>query len=102
MRPDRPEVMTAVGAGPATAIARGVRFECLVGSANQARNLTTGLVTFASEAALAYHSHPFSESITLLRGRARVEVEGRCHELSPLDNVVVPRGVAHAAGNASA
>src|SRR5688572_25475622 len=63
-RPDRPEVMTAVGEGPKFEIARGVSFECLVGSHNQARRLTTGLVTFAPGATLPYHSHTFTESLT--------------------------------------
>jgi 2-keto-3-deoxy-L-rhamnonate aldolase RhmA/quercetin dioxygenase-like cupin family protein len=101
MRPDRSEVMTAVGDGSRADIERGVTFECLVGGFNQARGLTTGLVTFGPGAALPYHSHVFSESITLLRGRAAVEVEGRRHELGPLDNVVVPPRVAHLAQNIS-
>src|ERR1700712_1440715 len=88
MRPDRPEVNTTIGSGVVTEIEPGVLFECLVGSQNQARGLTTGLVTFAPLAELPYHSHPFSESITLLKGRAVVEVEGRRFVLGPLDNVV--------------
>jgi 2-keto-3-deoxy-L-rhamnonate aldolase RhmA/quercetin dioxygenase-like cupin family protein len=101
-RPDRPEVMTSVGSGSRTEIERGVVFECLVGVHNRARNLTTGLVTFAPGAELPYHTHTFTESITLLRGDAAVEVEGRRYELGPLDNVVIPRGLAHHARNHSA
>jgi 2-keto-3-deoxy-L-rhamnonate aldolase RhmA/quercetin dioxygenase-like cupin family protein len=101
MRPDRVQVMTTVGAGPTVEIAPGVRFEALVGSFNQARRLTTGLVTFAPSAELPYHTHPFSESITLLRGQAVVEVEGRRYDLKPLDNLVIPRGIAHAVANLS-
>ncbi len=101
LRPDRPEVMNPVGSGASVAIERGVRFECLVGGHNQARNLTTGLVTFDAHAALAYHTHPFSESITLLAGQAVVEVEGRGYELGRLDNVVIPGGLAHGATNSS-
>ncbi|HMF18378.1 MAG TPA: aldolase/citrate lyase family protein [Gemmataceae bacterium] len=101
MRPDRPEVMNQVGSCPVIGIERGVRFECLVGSHNQARNLTTGLVTFEPGAFLPYHTHPFSESITLLAGQAVVEVEGRSYELNRLDNIVIPRGRAHLARNVS-
>jgi len=61
--------------------------------------LTTGIATFDPGAELAYHAHPFSESITLLRGQAVVEVEGRRYELEPLDNVVVPKELAHFAKN---
>jgi quercetin dioxygenase-like cupin family protein len=101
-RPDRPEVMNAVGSGPRAEIEPGVVFECLVGAHNCARGLTTGFVTFAPGAELSYHTHPFSESITLTRGRMVVEAEGRCYELGPLDNVVIPRGLAHHARNPSA
>ena len=101
MRPDRLEVMTPVGAGNKVEIETGVSFECLVGAHVQARNLTTGIVTFAPGAELPYHTHPFSESITLLRGQAVVEVEGRRYELEPMDNVVIPRGLAHHARNMS-
>ncbi len=102
MRPDRPEVMNAVGSSPQMEISRGVTFECLVGSHNKARKLTTGFVTFAPSAHLPYHSHTFSESITLLSGTATVEVEGRSYTLQKMDNVVVPAGLAHSARNVSA
>jgi quercetin dioxygenase-like cupin family protein len=101
-RPDRPEVMNDVGKGKRIEIDRGVVFECLVGAHNGAKNLTTGVVTFAPSAQLAYHTHTFSESVTLLEGQAVIEVEGRRYDLEPLDNVVIPRGVAHHVTNASA
>jgi 2-keto-3-deoxy-L-rhamnonate aldolase RhmA/quercetin dioxygenase-like cupin family protein len=102
MRPDRPEVMNAVGEGARVELARGVNFECLVGSHNSAKKLTTGFVTFVPLANLPAHQHTFSESITLLSGSAIVEVEGRSYTLKPMDNVVVPAGRVHAARNASA
>ena len=101
MRPDRPEVMNAVGSGPKTEIARGVSFECLVGRHNQARQLTTGIVTFAPGAVLPYHTHTFTESITLLSGSFSVDVEGRGYSLKKLDNAVIPAGLAHTARNGS-
>jgi quercetin dioxygenase-like cupin family protein len=94
--------MNPAGSGPLAEIERGVTFECLVGAHNGARDLTTGLVTFAPGAQLPYHTHPFAESITLLRGRATVAVEGRTYELGPLDNIVIPRETAHEAANRSA
>ncbi len=102
MRPDRPEVMNAMGSGPTSEISRGVQFECLVGTHNRARRLTTGFVTLAPGASLPYHLHTFSESITLLSGSMTVEVEGRSYTLNRLDNVVIPAGLAHAARNTSA
>jgi quercetin dioxygenase-like cupin family protein len=101
MRPDRPEVMNMLGSGPKIEIARGVNFECLVGSFNKSRNLTTGIVTFAPGAQLPCHLHPFSESVTLLTGSATMEVEGRRYQLGTMDNVVIPRGTAHAVMNDS-
>lgn len=101
MRPDRPEVMNKVGSGPQFEIGRGVSFDCMVGKHNQAKNLTTGLVTFAPGAVLPYHSHSFSESVTLLRGSMIMEVEGRTYTLKKLDNIVIPAGLAHSARNPS-
>jgi 2-keto-3-deoxy-L-rhamnonate aldolase RhmA/quercetin dioxygenase-like cupin family protein len=101
MRPNRPEVITAVGEGSRCELAPGVTFEALVGAHVGARNLTTGIVTFAPGARLPYHRHTFGESITLLGGSAAVEVEGRVYRLDVLDNVTVPRGLAHAAVNVS-
>jgi 2-dehydro-3-deoxyglucarate aldolase/4-hydroxy-2-oxoheptanedioate aldolase len=100
-RPDRRELMNDVGTGKKIEIDRGVVFECLVGAHNNAKNLTTGIVTFRPSAELAYHTHEFSESVTLLSGQAVMEVEGRRYDLEPLDNVVIPRGVAHHVFNPS-
>lgn len=100
-RPDRPEVISPAGSGPRAEIGPGVAFECLVGAHNRARGLTTGLLTIAPTAELPYHTHPFSESITLLRGRAVVEAEGRGYELRAMDNAVIPGGLAHRVRNPS-
>lgn len=101
MRPDRNEVMTSVGHGAMKEIAPGVWFECLVGSHNQARKLTTGLVTFAPGAVLPYHLHAFTESVTLLSGAMTLDIEGRSYSLKMLDNAVIRAGQAHAARNVS-
>jgi 2-keto-3-deoxy-L-rhamnonate aldolase RhmA/quercetin dioxygenase-like cupin family protein len=100
-RPDRPEVMTDRGKGNKIEVQPGVVFECLVGAQNQAKQLTTGVVQLGPNVKLARHTHPCTESITLLSGNAVVEVEGRRYRLAPLDNVVVPRGLAHAVENLS-
>ena len=102
MRPDRPEVMNAAGEGVVTEIAPGLTFEALVGSHNQARNLTTGLSTFAPGVRLPYHTHPYTESVTLLSGEAIVEVEGRMYSLEAFDNVTIPSSLPHSAMNPGA
>jgi 2-keto-3-deoxy-L-rhamnonate aldolase RhmA/quercetin dioxygenase-like cupin family protein len=101
LRPDRAEVITALGAGPTVEIGRGVSFECLVGKFNSARNLTTGIVTVAPGGQLDYHTHGYTETVTLLSGSVIMEVEGRRYTLGALDNIVLPRGLAHAATSAS-
>jgi quercetin dioxygenase-like cupin family protein len=98
-RPDRPEVMNERGGGPKLEIQAGVVFQCLVGAHNQARGLTTGIVRFDPGVKLVRHTHPTTESITLLEGTAAVEVDGRRYRLSPLDNVVVPPRDAHGVEN---
>ncbi len=100
-RPDRPEVMNDVGSGKFIEIDRGVVFEALVGAHNNAKNLSTGIARFSPNAQLAYHRHTFTESVTLLEGAAIIEIEGRRYSLSPLDNVVIPPGVAHFVKNVS-
>lgn len=100
-RPDRTENINPAGQRPATELVPGVQMDCLVGLHNGARNLTTGLVDFAPGAELPCHTHPVSESITLLSGSAWARVEGRTYRLSPLDNLVVPRAIAHSVRNAS-
>lgn len=99
MRPDREEVITSCGNGPSAELQKGVFLEALVGQFNTARNLTTGVVTFKPQAFLDQHNHPCSESITVLQGEAEVTVEGRLYRLGPLDNIVIPRWLPHAARN---
>jgi len=99
MRPDRQEVIAAMGDNESVELQAGVTCDILVGACNSARGLTTGIVTFQPEATLDYHTHPCSESITVLDGEIEVSVEGRVHQLGPLDNIVIPRWFPHAARN---
>ena len=99
MLPDRAEVMTDSGRGEMVELQAGVSFEVFVGDFNTARNLTTGVVVFDPESELDCHTHPCSESITVLEGEAEVSVEGRVYRLGPLDNIVIPRWLPHAARN---
>lgn len=63
--------------------------------------MTTGTATFAPGERLIYHTHPFSEAVTVLEGEARFSVEGRTYRLHPLDCIHIPAGLAHEAINAS-
>lgn len=100
-QPDRPEVINLAKTAKTFELSPGVTFECFVGSHNQARNLTTGFVTFAPGAELPYHTHLVGESVTLVEGELDIYVEGRVYSLSVLDNITLPRGVAHRVINVS-
>ncbi len=100
-RPDRQEAITTRSAAKRVELERGVIFQPFVGAHNQARNLTTGIVTFMPGAQLPYHKHPHGEAITLLTGEADLEVEGRRYRLHPLDCVYVPAERPHFAVNPS-
>lgn len=101
-RDERIEATAQPGQVPAVELAPGVTLQPLIGGHNHARDLTTGIVTFAPGAALPYHLHPHGESLTVLSGRGQLEVEGRRYRLDPLDNLTIPRGRAHQTSNPSA
>lgn len=97
--PDRDEVITCLGNGTRIELEPGIEMDALVGDFNKARGLTTGIVTMQPETLLNYHTHPCSESITVLEGAAEISVEGRTYRLGPLDNITIPRWLPHQARN---
>lgn len=99
MLPDRAAVIADPAAGFDLELQAGVGVRPLVGAHNSARRLTTSLVTLQPAASLDYHTHPFSESITVLSGQLEMLVEGRVYKLGPLDNITIPRWLPHAAHN---
>jgi len=91
------------GAGPADLqLAPGVSVRELATGRYGAQRLTTSLACFEPGAELPYHVHPFSEVILLLRGAARVLVEGRRYALQRYDALHVPAQTAHGVVNDSA
>ena len=100
--PDRMETISVQGEGQILELAPGVICEALVGKHNNSANLFTAIVTFApGDTSLPYHTHPHSESITLLSGQGCVEVEDRRYILKPFDNVTIPKGYGHLVKNIS-
>jgi len=93
------EVVIPPGGGTSIEIVPGVVFESH--ARDPVQNLTTGFSTFAPGVQLAYHRHPYAESLTLLSGEMTIEVEGRMYTLEPYDNLTIPGGLAHAAFNSS-
>jgi 2-keto-3-deoxy-L-rhamnonate aldolase RhmA/quercetin dioxygenase-like cupin family protein len=99
--PDRGEVINQPGKGPQIELEKGILLDCLVGAHNQARRLTTGIVSLEKGALLPYHAHSVGESITVLEGEVLFAVEGRTYRLGRLDNITVPAGLAHRVLNPS-
>jgi quercetin dioxygenase-like cupin family protein len=87
------------GNGAAFPLGNGILLREFVSEACGARGFSTGTATLDPRAVLLYHTHAFSEAITLLSGAAQVAVEGRCYELRPFDCLHVPAGVAHEVTN---
>lgn len=106
VHPSNPEggsniVVVEPGAGRRVQITDDVCVDFHVGTHIGTVGLTTGLVTFRPGAQLPRHTHIFTESLIVLEGRVRIDVEGRQHSLSPLDSAVFRPGMAHQNGNAS-
>jgi quercetin dioxygenase-like cupin family protein len=64
-----------------------------------ASSFSTGLARFAAASSLPYHTHPFSEAVTIVEGRARFVVEGRAYRLHAGDSIHIPEGIAHMVRN---
>ena len=100
--PDRLEKIFKRGEGNSIELAPGIICEALVGKHTESVNLFTAIVTFEpGDVRLPAHTHPHSESITLLSGVAQVQVEDRSYHLAPLDNITIPRGCVHCVRNIS-
>ncbi len=103
---DRAEFVTRGRCPPAGEIAPGVELRVFAAGPLGARGVSTGTATMRPGAVLPYHTHPFSECITVLAGRADVLVQGRRYRMGPFDAIHVPAGTAHtvhhAAGDAPA
>ena len=101
-QPDRFESVNKIGQGDIVELAPGIICEALVGKHNNAVELYTAIVTFGKgDTVLPLHTHPHSESITLISGTACVEVEDRRYILKPLDNITIPPGYVHNVKNIS-
>jgi len=72
-----------------------------VSEACGATNFSTGIARFKPGSLLPYHTHGFSEAVTVVQGQARVLIEGRAYRLEARDCVHVPQGVAHRVENSS-
>ena len=102
IQPDRFEQIFKLGEGDLLELAPGIICEVQVGKHTESVNLFTAIVTFEpGDTILPGHSHPHSESITLLSGHARVQVDDRSYTLQPFDNITIPRDCVHSVQNLS-
>jgi quercetin dioxygenase-like cupin family protein len=56
---------------------------------------TTGISSFPAGQAAPLHKHNCDEQVTLLSGRAEVEIEGATTRLEPYDSTYIAAGVEH-------
>jgi len=89
------------GNGDPNSFGGGVWIREYVSGACGAEGFSTGTAILESGSVLAYHTHSFSEAITILSGEARLNVQGRSYRLTAFDCLHVPRGVAHEVRNDS-
>ncbi len=65
-----------------------------------AENFTTGMTKFPPETGVPLHSHNCDEQVTILEGKAEVEIDGEHHFVEALDTVFIPEGTPHRFVNA--
>lgn len=91
----RETIVAAKGRKPEPGSPPGVELHTLVSGACGATGFSTGIARFEPEAYLPYHTHTFSEAVTVIEGSLQILVEGRGYRLHRHDSVHVPAGVAH-------
>ena len=90
--PTRPLETIAPGhLTPVEAFLPDIALRVQVSGKCHAHGLSTGTATFLPGAELPYHTHDFSEAITVLSGEARVAVCGRVYLLARYDSIHIPR-----------
>ncbi len=95
----RLESITQIDGPPNIEIAPGVSVHVLAADSTGAVGVSTFLASILPGGCLPYHRHPFSEVITLVSGKASVDVEGRRYCLQQFDAIHVPAFTPHAVHN---
>jgi putative monooxygenase len=90
-----PESILANDSDPLEDFLPSVALRVQISHKCHAQGLCTGTATFLPGAQLPYHTHTFSEVVTVLSGEARVSICGRSYLLGPYDSVHIPRATAH-------
>lgn len=78
----------------------GIVSKELVGTEQGARQFISGCTTLPVGAGIPKHLHNCDEQVTVLQGRATVEIEDQRHAVQPFDTTFVPGGLWHRFVNA--
>ena len=100
--PDRHEAMSRPGDGAPISLGEGAEVRVLVGQAQGARGVFTGILTLAEGRSTSAYARPNNEVVILLEGEAAIEVEGRRYHLATLDHAAIPASLPRRVVNLSA
>ena len=67
----------------------------LVSESIGATNVTTGVTLFPPKTELVLHSHNVDEQVTVVEGKATVQIGERYETMHPYDTTFVPAGLVH-------
>lgn len=81
---------------PVFARGNGVETTLLVGAERcEGARITTGITRFPAGQKVPMHSHNCDEQVTLLEGRAEVEIDGKRTPVEPYDTTFIPKDKPH-------
>jgi quercetin dioxygenase-like cupin family protein len=92
-------IFSSASLQPIPGLPPGLRLVSFASHQCGATGFSTGLATFRPGVCLPHHTHTCSEAVTVLQGRAEVQIEGRTYLLQPLDCVHFPAGFSHQVTN---
>ncbi|MGA2224415.1 MAG: cupin domain-containing protein [Syntrophobacteraceae bacterium] len=75
--------------------AHGVMIRTVIGEPDGAPNFSMRVISFETDGATPSHSHPWEHEVFILKGKGRVEVDGKTVLLKPGDVVFIPANSQH-------
>ena len=66
-----------------------------------AKHMTAGIATFEPGASVILHTHPCEETVIIIEGKAKAEINGKLFHLDKYDATIVPPLVPHCFHNHS-
>jgi quercetin dioxygenase-like cupin family protein len=91
---DRREAIQTLAASVPQQFAPGIVLQPLVGAHNNARGLSTALISLEPGTRFGYFARPCCAAVTVLEGEVVIDVEGHAYRLRALDCVTIPAGLA--------